>query len=580
PILLHSSRYPDSDFPMPLSSGERAPMLPSKYTAIGSDVRRPLPVALGWVALVSAALALLALTTTFNSPTSIPSLTTQEAITATPTSFPTLPDGSRDLLSLCEEKFITQSLDHFRADGKSSEGTFEMRYFVCSPENFNPTNGSIFFYVGNEADVTLYLNHTGLMWENAAAFNALIVFAEHRYFGKSVPFGLDVLDHMEFLSTQQAMADYAVLIEQLKSDLSTDVPVIGFGGSYGGMLGTWFRMKYPHIIDGIIAGSAPVVNFFGDPDHPADTEAFNRVVTFDMSEDAGAAKNCIPNLRRALNTAVEMSRTKTGRKELTELLRLCDTDSLQSSDDVISIASEAYGDLAMGNYPYPTSYIMDGKVDLPGYPMRAACEPFAGDFGDDKTALVSAFRESIAVYYNATKTESCFFPAAPVHTINESDTSDAAKQVRIDHKGNFWGYLECSELYMPMSSDGVNDVFPATAVNESQDDAACFEQWGVHLKPRWAQTEFGGMKALRAASNIIFSNGNFDPWSGLGVLESLSPSVVAVPVPGGAHHLDLFFTHPLDPPAVTEARKTELKFVRQWIDEFYAFKQEVTATDL
>ncbi|KUF93383.1 Secreted protein [Phytophthora nicotianae] len=455
-----------------------------------------------------------------------------------------------------------------------------MRYFVCSPENFNPTNGSIFFYVGNEADVTLYLNHTGLMWENAAAFNALIVFAEHRYFGKSVPFGLDVLDHMEFLSTQQAMADYAVLIEQLKSDLSTDVPVIGFGGSYGGMLGTWFRMKYPHIIDGIIAGSAPVVNFFGDPDHPADTEAFNRVVTFDMSEDAGAAKNCIPNLRRALNTAVEMSRTKTGRKELTELLRLCDTDSLQSSDDVISIASEAYGDLAMGNYPYPTSYIMDGKVDLPGYPMRAACEPFAGDFGDDKTALVSAFRESIAVYYNATKTESCFFPAAPVHTINESDTSDAAKQVRIDHKGNFWGYLECSELYMPMSSDGVNDVFPATAVNESQDDAACFEQWGVHLKPRWAQTEFGGMKALRAASNIIFSNGNFDPWSGLGVLESLSPSVVAVPVPGGAHHLDLFFTHPLDPSAVTEARKTELKFVRQWIDEFYAFKQEVTATDL
>jgi lysosomal Pro-X carboxypeptidase len=566
------------------SRGERAPMLPSQFASIDHDSRRPLPVAMGWLALVSAVLALLGLSA---SQSGMPSSIVHEAsetaaMTATPSQFPTLADGSRDLLPLCEEKFISQPLDHFRADGDASEGSFDMRYFVCSADNFDPVNGSIFFYVGNEAGVTLYLNHTGLMWENAAAFSALTVFAEHRYFGKSVPFGLDVLDHMQYLSTQQTLADYAVLIEQLKSDLNADVPVIGFGGSYGGMLGTWFRMKYPHIIDGVIAGSAPVVNFLGDPDHAADPEAFNRVVTFDMSEAAGAAANCAPNLRRALNVAVEMSATEAGRLELAELLRLCDAASLQTSDDVIGLASEAYGDLAMGNYPYPTSYIMDGQVDLPGYPMRAACEPLAGSFEEgDNTGLLSAFRESIAVYYNATKSETCFFPAPVEVATNDLETSDAAKQAKIDQKGNFWGYLECSELYMPMSANGVNDVFPATAVNESQDDAACFEQWGVRLKPRWAQTEFGGMKALRAASNIVFSNGDFDPWSGLGVLESLSPSVVAVPVPGGAHHLDLFFSHPLDPPAVTKARQTELAFIRQWVDEFYAYKQELAAkTDL
>ena len=44
--------------------------------------------------------------------------------------------------------------------------------------------GPIFFYLGNEADVGLYVNATGLMWEHAARFGALMVFAEHRYDGQ------------------------------------------------------------------------------------------------------------------------------------------------------------------------------------------------------------------------------------------------------------------------------------------------------------------------------------------------------------------------------------------------------------
>ena len=57
-----------------------------------------------------------------------------------------------------------------------------------------------------------------------------------------------------YLTSGQALADYADLLTYVKSTFkgTSNSPIIAFGGSYGGMLAAWFRMKYPHIIDGLV----------------------------------------------------------------------------------------------------------------------------------------------------------------------------------------------------------------------------------------------------------------------------------------------------------------------------------------
>lgn len=63
---------------------------------------------------------------------------------------------------------------------------------------------------------------------------------QHRYYGESMPYGSREVAYqnattLSYLTAEQALADFAVFITNLKQNLSAEAsPVVLFGGSYGG----------------------------------------------------------------------------------------------------------------------------------------------------------------------------------------------------------------------------------------------------------------------------------------------------------------------------------------------------------
>eukprot|EP00026_Physarum_polycephalum_P004134 Phypoly_transcript_04151.p1 GENE.Phypoly_transcript_04151~~Phypoly_transcript_04151.p1 ORF type:complete len:525 (-),score=61.50 Phypoly_transcript_04151:200-1774(-) len=457
--------------------------------------------------------------------------------------------------------FDEQIVDHFDFETPPLNTTiWSQRYFVCDGYWSKQLTAPIFFYTGNEADVELYVNNTGLMYGLAPDFDALLIFAEHRYFGLSQPFGDQTPKYMNYLSPEQALADYAhFLWWYTTANNLQNAPIIGFGGSYGGMLVSWFRMKYPGSIDGAIAGSAPILAFlYLEP--PYNVDAFQIIETQDASPAQGSSAQCVPNVRATFSDILKYGTTDSGRKDISAGFNLC--SPLQTESDAYNLVNwvkSAWDFMTMGNYPYPSDYITNGNGVLPANPVHVACD-FLNITSNSSQELFSAMREAVGVFYNVSGAMTCY-------DINGSVNN----QTLLD--GLYWDYLACTEIFIPAGQNGVTDMFWSQPFNLDAEVEACKEQWGVNPRVNWIPETYGGYTALHAASNIFFSNGVLDPWHGGGVLQNMSATVNVALMNGAAHHMDLMFPNPLDPPDVVATRLVEKAHIQAWIQEALEKKQ-------
>jgi len=346
------------------------------------------------------------------------------------------------------------------------------------------------------------------------------------------------------LASTQALADYAILITSLKRNLSAeDAPVVVFGGSYGGMLASWFRLKYPHIAIGALASSAPILQF----DNITPWSSFYDAISQDYKSES---LNCFAVIKATWDVLDERGSSDKGLLELSKLFRACKT--VKYADSIGGWLETAFTYTAMVDYPTPANFL----ENLPAYPVKEMCKIIDG-FPANADILEKVFAAA-SLYYNYTGDQTC-------NQIEYEDNSDTSVL-------GGWGWQACTEMIMPMSISN-ESMFPPDTFSYDDMSDACFQLNGVRPRPHWITTEYGGHKIdkvlKRFGSNIIFSNGMRDPWSRGGVLKNISSSIVALVTEKGAHHLDLRSATKDDPDWVVEQRRQEVEIIQGWIDQYH-----------
>lgn len=433
-----------------------------------------------------------------------------------------------------EEHAFTQRVDHFHA---TNTATFEQRYLVY--DGFWRKNGPILLYMGGEGQIEGFYQATSVLFSSIGpALHALIVFVEHRDYGKSptLPASRNHKRDLRFLSVEQALADFAVFIQTFKRGNvnRSNAPVLLFGGSYGGMLVAWFRIKYPHLSAGGVVSSGPVdFNFptlVEQNNVSAETPQkrfWNAVLhTFRRMGGEKCARTIEQGLgdllsESSLSTALSTSRSL-DREELrrassasAKQLRhvLDDPHALQKIFGTCSAPSDvaamkralvqyikgAVSTLAMVNYPYPHTLV----TPQPALPVKIACDRFLSG-GVSPSAVEEGAGENRLAALNATvnfyvgeqisckdiERELVVFKDPRREYLERKKSRSVGERLsegRDDFHGSVdggldmehWNYQACTALPMQGLTTDFLGFYPIPEDGLSELNAACQARYGV-----------------------------------------------------------------------------------------------------
>eukprot|EP00124_Ichthyophonus_hoferi_P004826 Ihof_evm1s589 gene=Ihof_evmTU1s589 len=382
-------------------------------------------------------------------------------------------------------RWFSQWKDHL--DPYGSGDTWQQRYQVN--DTYGTPDGPAFLLLGGEGPIgAKFLSDSALM-DTAKLYGATVFQLEHRFYGESQPFGDTSTNHLRLLHSQQALADAAWFVQWVNSkrspynNISNNSKWVVFGGSYSGALSAWMRLKYPHLIAGSVASSAPVHIV-------VDFSAYLQVVQTSLSTTNHGAL-CVKRIAKATKEIERLIVTEEGRQEVAKELKLCAPIRESSkfiSDQVGRIMSDV-ADFIEGTVQYSGDN-RDGSVAS----MQDICDVMAN-------TSYSALHQlgKLSDWMLDTKNESC------VDTSYDTMVEGLRNASIMAGPDRTWWWQTCNEFAYfqttdaPKSTQPFHRIFP---LNFSYN--VCHDVFGVD--PNQIRTHIQHTRTIYGDSNIRTSN--------------------------------------------------------------------------
>ncbi|XP_071951761.1 putative serine protease F56F10.1 [Antedon mediterranea] len=447
------------------------------------------------------------------------------------------------------EQWFEQKLDHF---DPTDTNTWKQRYFVN--DTFFKEGGPVFLMIGGEGKANAAWMITGTWIEFAKTYNALCLMLEHRFYGDSHPTSDLSVQNLRFLSSEQALADLAYFraCMAVKMNLA-DNKWVSFGGSYPGSLSAWFRLKYPHLVDGAVSTSAPFQATLNFPE-------YLEVVRDSLTTTKYGSK-CNDNIQSATQMIDSLLLHPLGWQTLTKSFKLCNPLDGTNKNDVSNMFVNI-----VGNFMNIVQYNKDNRKFEgalgTNITVDTICDIMCDESAGDVLERYAKFNSLIMSTY---KTECLDIEYDSMVAEYRNISWDSASA----EGGRQWVYQTCSEFAFFQSTDSKQQPFgqhfPVTfSIQLCQDIfGKQFNRSTIEENVKRTNTNYGGYGIQ--VSEIVFPNGSIDPWHYLGITTSIGDDAKAVFINGTAHCANMYPATAQDLPQLIQARKTIQSNLQQWI---------------
>ncbi|EDW69202.1 putative serine protease K12H4.7 [Drosophila virilis] len=452
-----------------------------------------------------------------------------------------------------EDLWFEQRLDHLQPDDTR---TWQQRYFVNDAFYRNDSHAPVFLMIGGEGEATKKWMHEGAWVRYAEHFGALCIQLEHRFYGKSHPTSDLSTSNLAYLSSEQALADLANFVTTMKTKYNMDAKQkwIAFGGSYPGSLAAWAREKYPHLIDGSISSSGPLLA-------QVDFSQYFEVV---KSSLASYKPECVEAVTRGIAQVEILLKHMIGQRNLDEKFKTCTPlkDSIENQLDI----SNLFENIA-GNFAGVVQYNKDNSPHA-NITIDEICDVMLNTTMGPPVTRLAAVNDML-LKQSESKCLDYKYEKMIADMKNVSWDSEAAKGMRQ------WTYQTCTEFGFYQTSENKSDTF-GDRFGVDFFIRQCMDIFsermdGKFLEQAVAQTNkyYGALKP--ATTQVLYVHGSIDPWHALGLYVSPNANTPTIYIEGTAHCANMYEPVNSDPPQLKAARNKILKYLAKLLDGYASF---------